>query len=465
MKKLKARQLTKNEKILFILLGIIVLSWISYGFIYTPQIKKINTLSIEKSEYKTAIEDINSTLRKEKVVDSEWKELNIKKEKIVSSYFPTLDQAQIIYILNDLISYDDIEIQDMSFSRPSAIDFEDFQVNSMDIFIPYNGDYQGVVSVLDSIKNSPRKITVDSLSMDRGSQNSLNGNITLKVYSLEGITEAEKDIVYIDTSSVKEKDNPFSGYKNYDDKIIEDDDRHEENIVGEIKESDELNPYIKKTLLDFETNNSYFIPSKEFIKGDVSLSTNSKSEKYSLKIEYNIIAIEEKNIAFVDVTKNNILLKYPPNRIGIWMHSYDYSPVTFGIAFRGQMGEDILIPFTEGIGWTGWKYIETKAPENLSIYPLKLERLYIEIAKDRDDYGIFLIDKLQVLYDRNIDEDGNDSSIGDYSFHVINQGDTLDNISERYYGSKMYNEEIRKLNEINSGEILQVGKVLVLKKH
>ena len=200
------------------------------------------------------------------------------------------------------------------------------------------------------------------------------------------------------------------------------------------------------------------------MKGSVSQSTKAKSKKYSLRFEYNIVAIEEENRGFIDVSKNNILLKYPPNTIGLWIYSYDYSPATVGILFRDQMGEETYVPLAEGIGWTGWKYIETIPPEDLKIYPLKLEKLYVEIPKDRDNYGVLLMDRLEAIYTRNIDEDGNDMSAGDYIFHVVEKGDSVESISIKYYGSNKYKNEILKLNEMKASDTLPIGKVLVLKK-
>ena len=45
---------------------------------------------------------------------------------------------------------------------------------------------------------------------------------------------------------------------------------------------------------------------------------------------------------------------------------------------KGTNGREIFLPFTEGIGWTGWKYVELSPPTDISIYPLKLEKLYLE---------------------------------------------------------------------------------------
>lgn len=454
-KKIKIRELTKNEKFLLTLLGIVLLVWGSYRFVITPQVQKIENLSAQKLEYQGKIDEINDVLRKESNINKEWDRLHKEKEDIISQYFPKLDQAQIIYLLNDLLEQEAVSVVDMNFNRPDYEDIGDFQVKNMDIFIPYNGSYTGVVDIIKALKSSPRKILLDSVTMDMATDGKLNGNMALKIYSLEGIADTNSEVVYIDTAKEESKNTPFAPFDEY---------KMEDEEGREITETVETKPYIEEILLDFESKNTYFLPSQELVKGSVSQSTKAKSKKYSLRFEYDIVAVEEENRAYIDITKNNILLKYPPNTIGLWVYSYDYSPATVGIAFRGQMGEDVFVPLTEGIGWTGWKYIEATPPEDLNIYPIKLEKLYVEIPKDRDNYGVLLMDKLEAVYIRNLDDNGNDMSIGDYIFHVVEKGDSIESISIKYYGSNKYKNEILKLNEMKASDTLPVGKVLVLKK-
>lgn len=454
-KKIKIRELTKNEKFLLTLLGIVLLIWGSFRFIITPQAEKMENLNAQKLEYQTKIDEINDVLRKESNINKEWDRLHKEKEDIVSQYFPKLDQAQIIYLLNGLLEQEAVSVVDMNFNRPDHEDIGDFQVKNMDVSIPYNGSYTGVVDIIKALKSSPRKILLDSVTMDMATDGKLNGNMALKIYSLEGIADTNSEVVYIDTAKEESKNTPFAPFEEY--KI------EGEGGIG-ISENPETKPYIEETLLDFESKNTYFLPSQELVKGSVSQSTKAKSKKYSLRFEYDIVAVQEENRAYIDITKNNILLKYPPNTIGLWVYSYDYSPATVGLAFRGQMGEDVFVPLTEGIGWTGWKYIEATPPEDLTIYPLKLEKLYVEIPKDRDNYGVLLMDKLEAVYTRNLDDNGNDMSIGDYIFHVVEKGDSIEGISIKYYGSNKYKNEILKLNEMKASDTLPVGKVLVLKK-
>ena len=464
-KRLKTRELTKNEKILISLLAIVILFWLSFKFIYTPQQVKLELLNSQKLDYQLQIEEINTTLKKENFINEEWQDLHRQKEEIVSQYFPTLDQPQIIYLLNELIESDDISVPDLNFSRPGFTDLGGFQVRSMDISFPYAGNYPGVVGTLNSIKKSPRKMLVDNISIDRAMDEDLSGNMSLRLYSLEGIAESDKDVIYVETAHNDEKETPFGAYDGYSEGGPGAPEGGQAGGTGGGGQGQEVKPYIEETLLDFEINNNYFIPSHEYVKGEVTLSNISKSKQYSLKLGYHILGIEEENRAFVDISKNNISFKYPANTIGVWVYSYDYSPATIGLSFRGDRGEEIYVPLSQGIGWTGWKYIETNPPSDIDLYPIRLDHLYVEVSEGSDTYGVILFDKLEALYSRNLGEDGSEEAISNHMFHIVERGETIEGISRDYYRTIVYKDEIMRLNEIKPGDILPVGKILVLKKH
>ena len=462
LKKFKTRELTKNEKLLLSLLAVVLFLWLVFKFVLTPQAERLNMLRTQKIEYQEKIISMNETLRKESGIKKEWEELSKEKENIVAKYFPSLDQAQIIYLLNTLMEDENISTSDYNFSRKEFEDFGDFQASNMTVSVPYTGSYDGIIDLINRLKNSPRKILIDNITVDKGQDENLNGNIVLKVYSLEGIVESDEKVVHIEVAEGT-KDNPFSSFEGFGNDFnfdyVEDED------IGQIEEENEIRPYVEVTLLDFEVRNNYFLPSHSLVKGNVSLSQTAKSKKYSLRLEYNIVAIKDENRAYIDISKNNITLKYPPNTIGLWIHSYSYSPATIGIGLKGQMGEEIFLPFTEGIGWTGWKYVELSPPTDISIYPLKLDKLYLELPKDRDDMGVVLLDKLESVYSRNLDENGNDATLSaEYIFHEVQPGETIFSISRKYYGTGSYNKEIMSLNGIEIDDVLPVGKILVLRK-
>ena len=163
MKMMKFRELSKNESKLLIILSIVVLFLMSYKFIYINQSEKLQALKLKRTKYEMDIKNMNTILRKENSIKNEWKDLKREKEIVVSNYFPTLDQPQIIYLLNELIDEEDIEIEDINFKRPELTDIEGFQVNSMDISIPYSGKYVGIMNILDSIFQRPHTFCIRKL--------------------------------------------------------------------------------------------------------------------------------------------------------------------------------------------------------------------------------------------------------------------------------------------------------------
>ena len=129
---------------------------------------------------------------------------------------------------------------------------------------------------------------------------------------------------------------------------------------------------------------------------------------------------------------------------------------------KGQAGEEIDIEIAQGITWTGWSYLEVDIPSDLKMYPLIIDKLFYEIPFNREDFGIILIDKLEAYYSNN-----EDSAIKEEvnEFYIVKPGDTVTEISRKVYGTTAYKNEIMKLNDISPGEILRVGKILVLKRH
>lgn len=462
LKKFKTRSLTKNETFLLSALGLVIFIWSIFNFILTPQAEKIEGLEIQKMEYESKIVENTISLEKEKRIEAELNSLDDERDEILSNYFPKLDQAQIIYLLNDLLEDDTVDISDINFTRPTMESFGEIQANQMSISIPFTGAYDGIMNIIRAMNNSPRRIALDRISMDQNGD-LLVGNMDLKIYSLEGIVETDPDIIYIDQESNDDISTPFSpyneDYSSDDFSYLDEDDEFSTTMDGNFtkEKSGEI-------IHDFEIDNFDFIPSSPLVKGNAIRSISSKSGKYSLRLEYNILALKEENRAYIDLSSSNLEFKIPPTSIRLWVNSYAYSPGTLGMNLKTQSGEEIEIKLAEGITWIGWDYIESKLPEDLKLYPLILNNIYFEIPYNRDDYGVLLLDKLEAFYPENNNIiDSKNEEIND--FYVVKLGDDLSKISKEKYGSTFYKNEIMQLNDIKPGEALKVGKVLVLRRH
>lgn len=470
-RKINTRPLTKSEKILLSLLGLVILVWGSNRFIFQPQAEKMTNFEAQKSDYEMQIIDINNTLKSEDNIKKEWEILQKERDQILSRYFPTLDQSQIIYLLNDLTQDDNFNVEDLSFSRPSVEQLGQVDVRNMEVSIPFAGNYDGVIDVINSFEGSPRRILVNNLSMDRSSTEDLSGSMSLKIYSLEGIAETDPNVIFVETVENSGGGVPFEPYDDFSDSIIATgpggttspgEDYIDEN--GEIIFRPDIKEGMRNQLLHgFDYTSYTFLPSSPMVKGSVAPSTIRKSGKYSMRFEYNILALEDENRAYVDLSSTDIELRIPPDIIGTWVYSYGYSPGTLGMRLVTQDGELIDVKMAEGITWMGWTYVETSLPSDLNLYPLRLDKLYYELPFNRDDFGILLIDKMEAFYRLN-EESTTSNNQESYLFYVVEYGDSVTSISESIYGSNRYKNEIMELNEIKPGDVLPVGKVLVLRR-
>ena len=407
------RPLTGSEKMLLVLLGIVVVIYLSNNFILAPQTEKVSSLKAEIAELDNQIATMDGTLKKQDSIKKEWGMLHRERDEILKNYFPVLDQSQIIYLLNDLIKDDKVRISDFNFDNPTEEAMGEMAVQNMSISVPYSGSYDGTMNIIKSLGASPRRIVIDNLTMDRESDSNLTGNMTLKIYSLEGIAETEPEVIPVKTANGSGEGSLFAAYDGYSALASTG------GATGgagnspsggtDINDSDYTKVY---SLHDFEIRNYSFVPSNEFIKGNVEPSTIKKSGKYSLRFEYNMLAIGEENRAYIDLG-SGIDLKFPPNSIGMWVNAFGYSPGTLGLRFRTQDGQDIDVVVSKGISWLGWSEVEASVPQDLDLYPLKLTHIYFEMPFNRDDIGVLIIDKLQAFYPVNEDSKGNNQPIYD----------------------------------------------------
>ena len=336
---IKTRPLTNSEKVLLVLLAIVGIAFIGNNFILTPQDAKIQELQIEKYELEARIDEMNTTLRREDDIRKEWEMLTRERNQILSYYFPELDQAQIIYLLNDILPEDEVEIADLNFSRPGAENLSGLDVYNMGISVPFSGDYNGISKMVQSIELSPRRMMVDSLSLDRNNNDQLSGSMNLKVYSLEGLAEAEEtDVIYVETA-----DNPNRGtlFSSFDGFMAGSGPGGVGGPSGGTSgggtsgggtpgdgDSGSGEPVIKGDVLhSFEWRNYDFVPTHPLVKGQAEPSTIAIDGRYALRMEYNILGTEDVNRAMVDISSQEVELKYPPNSLSINIHSFSYAPV------------------------------------------------------------------------------------------------------------------------------------------
>ncbi|HZK00885.1 MAG TPA: LysM domain-containing protein, partial [Tissierellaceae bacterium] len=98
----------------------------------------------------------------------------------------------------------------------------------------------------------------------------------------------------------------------------------------------------------------------------------------------------------------------------------------------------------------------------IAMYPIKLTHIYYELPEGRDDFGVLIFDKLEAFYPHHFEDSTETKKTPEHLFYEVKPGDSVSTISQQIYGTMSYKNEIMKNNDIKAGEVLPVGKILVL---
>lgn len=160
-------KISKKEQNLLMVLGIVILVYLFFTFIYTPQALKLEQTKAELENQKATMERIELAMQSEGQIDMEI--LNIKQElfPIVRSYFGDLNQEESIVILNDFGISSSMQLSKISFTEPMPND------------LVFNSELEKEQVPVEGTKTSNEQDSAaGDTSTQENSNNSLSGNIT-----------------------------------------------------------------------------------------------------------------------------------------------------------------------------------------------------------------------------------------------------------------------------------------------
>ncbi|MCK9216713.1 MAG: LysM peptidoglycan-binding domain-containing protein [Firmicutes bacterium] len=442
--------MSKKEKNLLILLLSAIFIFLVFKFVIDPQTKTLARLEEEKVALSKESLKNNKIMAKNDSVRKQWTELNKDIQALSNKYYSHMEQSVIMQELNAIIDESDLDIPSISFSNPELLNIDEYETESMLISLPFRGDYKGLNEFLSKLRENPKKILVKQLSLSKGNEDLLEGQISIETYSFGNISKLKDAFFYDNKYEPANGEDPFKPF----DFFTDSNDSDEELLLSQIDES-------KRVVVDsLETNEIHFMGTSASITGKVNRFNMSKHGKASIRLEYFISTNFKEERAFLVLDDRDIIFKYPPDSIGIWVYSYGYSPVTIGFRFQDPDGNKIDSELSRGVSWTGWEYISASPPKDINIYPLKLDRVYLELGANRDDYGVILFDRIEASFHKNEEEAQEKQG---YTFYVVKPGDTLKSISENIYGTQSKYRNIMVDNGLNEPSELKTGKVLVIR--
>lgn len=444
--------ISKREKNLLILLITAIIFWLIYKFIILVQAESIIQLKNSKEAYENELIRIDKILVKESSIIKQCTNLNEEFDEISKRYFSDINQPEIMQILNEIIDNGRLKVPSMSFIGPDYIQLNDMDSKYLGISLPFEGSYKDLDLFLSQLRNSPKKLLVTQLSLSNSIEDTLNGQITLDAFTYGSEYKGQGGYFYNNNLN-DNKENPFKPFEGYTGR---------EEIAETFEDAGSEEE--KRTLIDdLESDDIYFMGTNHTVTGKVNRLNKPKCGKTSVRTEYFISTDFKEERAFIVLDDRNIVLKYPPDSIGLWAYAYGYSPIAIGFRFQNMDGRKIDLELTRGVNWTGWEYISASPPQDINIYPLKLDRIYFELGPNRDEYGVMLFDRIECSYSKEEKEE-NDNLIVNCVFYVVKPGDTLMSISEKFYGINSKYNKIMQDNGLKSDSDLEIGRVLVISK-
>lgn len=217
-------KISAKEKNLLILLLCIVLGYLYYSFVYTPQREDIQNLQSERNEKKQVYAQMEDILRKEGNIDLELRENREAIRILADDFFGDIDQEEAIVVLSDFARDSQSVFNRMSFTEPA---FENIvsregdentdteNIRKMSSQIDFEGDYNSLMALLRNMRNYPKNILSTNMNINSDEDGNLTGNIAMDFYSVLSVDKyiEPKDSIlssrYIGSSSQL---NPFNSY-------------------------------------------------------------------------------------------------------------------------------------------------------------------------------------------------------------------------------------------------------------
>ena len=209
-------KLTKREKSLILLLIIIIIFWGINNFIFLPQKNKIINLKSEKVKYEEEIKKVNTLLDEYEKSKGNFNNLSNESQRLLNGYFPNIEQAEILYVLNELIDISNLKVVNIDFAETEVeekSESEELTIEFMDTTLFYEGKYEELLDFISRVKKSSRKFIVANLKIDRN-EGKIMGEITLRAYSILDVFPEGENTINIENISKEERKNPFAPYNN-----------------------------------------------------------------------------------------------------------------------------------------------------------------------------------------------------------------------------------------------------------
>ncbi|WP_040212460.1 hypothetical protein [Clostridium polynesiense] len=248
-------KLSKREKLLLMIFGILMVGAGYYKYIFHPQRTAVNKLKEEKTLLTAKLDNMKIYISSE---DKKEKDIKIINEKIISktgNLYPSIEQQKLIVELDKLLKASRVD-GNMSFSEITAETLNDkknkdaenvnfspltdivkeyngivnkdkkqaavyssapekekktAKVQSMKINLNFKAQYSNFINLLRSFETHDKKIAVSSVSLTQNTKDEITGTAVLEVFAVPKITDEDGEYLKWEGTDSQGKENPFKG--------------------------------------------------------------------------------------------------------------------------------------------------------------------------------------------------------------------------------------------------------------
>jgi hypothetical protein len=148
-------------------------------------------------------------------------------------------------------------------------------------------------------------------------------------------------------------------------------------------------------LHDFEKNDISFFSYPSWVPGGVDVvDAYANSGKSSARLDYIFKEAPETQAAYITFDGNGLSIPEGTKTIGLWAYSKEYTKSWLRAEVMDVNGKKHYVMFSEGIQWTGWKFVSGNVAHIPK--PARLTRVYVANPKPINEEGHIYIDDLQI---------------------------------------------------------------------
>lgn len=254
-------KLSKREKMLLIVLGLLLLSVGYYQLVFIPQLEKIDELNAKVEELETLSSITKAQSSNKNNVYREFKVLNSKIYLITERFYPSIIQEKLILRLDEIIKETEINVKTMSFTYPEKAFVEKVEdkdaevdmlkeyvqtyqmlsqsvsplnlgkpaeeevieeeteedglkekVEKMTASLTFEGDYEQLMDFMGEIEALNKYVIIDKLNILQSKENVLRGSIAIDYYALPKFHQQDEEYFQWDIENTYGKANPFKPF-------------------------------------------------------------------------------------------------------------------------------------------------------------------------------------------------------------------------------------------------------------